>query len=333
MRFARALPPDWLPHLEPGGALSFLLSDLVLMVPDDPRALDPQLRENAEVMVYHGTTRLVGARLRKRRGEHVLRFRAARSYGLAGRVCSDAYHALIGRDWGISDADELRVAYTAYLSRAVEASNRRFYRNEKEGWWQNRFCADLGRAWTGDQWLVIDREAVIGFEGVHRSKRKKKFYGDIIEPFERMKADLEAEDPARWGKPNSRSFGDELDLLVLGPDGELVCVELKHGENPSGIYWGAFQAAIYREAFERARPHITADIELLVRQKIRLRLLPADAEQRLQGSLRVEAALVVCDPNPRSTCWEKLDEVQSRRSPSRVPVLLIERGDRAPVPR
>ena len=227
--------------------------------------------------------------------------------------------------WRSSDADRLRIAYTKYLKGAVRTAGPSFYRNEKEGWWQNRICIDFGRQWTPDlPWLVIDREVVLGHVD---ARTKGTFFDDITQRYRRLRAALQSEDPRTWGTPTPKGLGDELDLLALGPNGELVCLELKHRSNTSGIYFGPLQVATYRDAFRAARVQVWEGVERLVRQKVRLGLLPALAEQRLGNSDLVTAILLVGDPNERSSCWEKARAVKARCPEADVPIMGLDRTE------
>jgi hypothetical protein len=76
---------------------------------------------------------------------------------------------------------------------------------------------------------------------------------------------------------------------VVNREREVVCIELKHGSNSNGIYYGPFQAAVYRGAFLAAANSIANEIERLAKQKIALSPLPAVAV----GMLRIARPTVV----------------------------------------
>jgi predicted DNA-binding WGR domain protein len=233
---------------------------------------------------------------------------------------------------------ELLRAYVPLAVRRIDDHSARFYGRDTEGGWQNR----LARAWgrlcsTASPWLVFDRESVLGFA---HDPDSEKFFKPLAEPYLHLKNRLQREDPKRWGKPKHTLIAEdesagsetkngnppiasELDFLALDASGQLVCIELKRSKNASGIYWGPLQAGLYRDAFRRALPAIRGSMQNLIRQKLSLGLLPASAERGLrEHSLRsVTAALIIAEPNERSTCWEKLAYVQSHLEPDqRVPV-------------
>jgi len=47
------------------------------------------------------------------------------------------------------------------------------------------------------------------------------------------------------------------------------------------IYWGPLQVSLYKNAFEKSLQYISKDIKDMVKQKIRLGLLPSEAAKRL----------------------------------------------------
>ena len=91
-------------------------------------------------------------------------------------------------------------------------------------------------------------------------------------------------------------------MLAINRSGDLVAIEIKHGSNSSGIYWGPLQVGVYQDAFFKTLGSIRGGIRGLVAQKIELGLLPQDACSLLEASqlTRVEPILVVAEPNDSS---------------------------------
>lgn len=285
----------------------------------DPCALDIHFREHEEVMLYHGTTRLLTIRLSPRENrpdQPRVRFDADKAYqeGVRGNLfCREG--------WKPTDPRLLAVVMD-YLSGKIDENAKirpMYYADEQherclEGFWQNRLSIRYGQRWRpGDPFLVIDREAVIGHD--ESAAAKRAWLEGFWRPYREQILALQRESPGTWGSPKpSMGFPEELDLLAIGPGGDLVCVELKHGTNPKGIYFGPFQVSMYRDAFARALrddPDGFSDsLKELVRQKVRLRLLPKPAEALLpQGpfdSTRVRAILAVAEPRRKSACWGRM---------------------------
>lgn len=300
-RYNRALTQDAVSLMKPGSELAFLLCDLPT-VEDEVNALDAQLREHNQIMYYHGTTRLLTVTLRPSKCGIILQPDAHATYKQ-----KDAFAQLekIGR----SAPGEAREAFMNYLSSALALADKRYFKNHKEGYWQNHLCHRFGRnCQPDDDWLIVDRECVIGFSD---GDEKREYYNDIISARTQMRTRLQSTDEGKWGRAIGKMFGDELDLLAIDRNGRLLAIELKHGSNPSGIYWGPLQAGAYASALQGKLQEIVPGIVALVNQKVDLGLLPEHARTRLENSLLddVTPILAVAEPNPRSSCWSKLTEV------------------------
>ena len=235
------------------------------------------------------------------------------------------------RKWDTSKESELRElkdSYGKYLRSVVKSTNPRFYR--KEGYWSNRLSIDFGLNWdTNKEWLVFDREAVIGFDNQYQ---KDAFYNLKKEVCGSIESELRRTDEQKWGQiKGQKEFGDELDMLAIGPGKELLCIELKFGENAKGIYWGPLQVSVYRDAFRDTKDDIGDSLIKLLKQKIKLGLLPTAAVERIpkEGFAKVDAILAIAERNTKSSSWSKMTEVQSRLT-EKVAVALIDRSSSNP---
>lgn len=302
MRYSRSLSPEFVSLLsrEP---LSHLLGLPVLCDFNDNFATDLQLREGDRLMFYHGTTALLAIQFNH--STNHLRYSASEAYSGATGF-RELMQNWLESNWSLS-VDLI----PEYLSSAISFAKNGDYRNQTEGYWQNRLCLAFGSQWCpGMDWLIIDREAVVGFAN---SSEKQELLSPIKRKYQSVRDQLQEQDPLKWGKPSSKGFGDECDFLALGPAGELLCIELKHGSDTSRIYWGCLQVAVYRELFERALDQITEEIKSLVRQKIQLGLLPSQAAERLpEGRFRtVQPILAIVEPNYQPDCWERFQELMT----------------------
>lgn len=308
-RYARKLAKRVEESMLPSGALRFLI-DVALENRDDPYALDIQLREGNELMYYHGTTCLLTIRISNRNSTLDITATAHEAYGQHAE-CRAEYAALM-KTWRITESATLEQAVRFYLPKAIRAADARYYDNKKEGYWQNRLCVRFGPRWRcDDEWLILDRECVLGFD---TSGEKTDFYAQAREKFAAFRRQLQDEDSTTWGQITDKGFGDELDLLAIDPAGRLVVLELKHGSNAAGIYWGPLQTYFYGDAFTSVLGEIRDDLLNLAHQKIRLGLLPEAAGSRLgrEGLSRVEPVLAIAEPNENSACWDRMDQVLRR---------------------
>ena len=314
--YPRYLSEEFLNLSVPGGPLNFLVSDYPQSAIPDRYALDVQLRDGNTLQYYHGTNSLI---------------RIAFNGTSLQADAANTYRSLPGFDDLFMPCplepvalQEYKRRLPSYLAAAFSAADPRWYGNKSEGYWQNRLSICFGRDWRpGMDWLVLDREACIAFES--RTAQEQ-----LLNPHRAkllaIRQQLRSEAPILWGTPAADdSLGGKLDFLALGPDKELICVELKHGANASGTYWGPLQACAYREDFRLVIDHVTEDIKRLVRQKIMLGLLPAEAANRIpvEKFRGVECVLAVAAPNDDSSCWDRLRDVMLRYPETRLPVVQV----------
>ncbi len=310
-RYNRVLTRDSIvAALKPEGPLDFLIRDLPN--PDrDSYALDIQLREHDQVMYYHGTTRLLNLTFFAH--EHGVTFSpdAARAYAAAPK-CTGAFGEL--STLGTNDPVQAESAFGNYLQAAISVAGSRYYANKREGYWQNRLCIRYGpNSQADDDWLIIDRECVITF---HDTQEKVDFYEPLVERYERIRDGLQERSPRRWGTPRAtrERLGDELDILAVNREGDLLAIELKHGTNTKGIYWGPLQVGVYRDAFQAKIAELSPGVRRLVEQKTDLGLLPSHARKRLPDGnfINVIPVLAIADPPPSKECWAMLGEVMTK---------------------
>ena len=309
-RYLRALAAHHARHLVPGGPLSWIAALHRAGIGTEPWALDPQIRERNTLGLYHGTTRLLEVKLKKGAGGEEVVFSASDSYGEIGRASATA-HAALMKAWPLDEAAKLEGLCREYLAKAIDAADVSRYANRKEGYWQNRLALYFGGNWTPKkEWIVFDREAVLGFSN---EEEASKHFGPIRERYEKAARELQAADAVRFGTAEPK-LGNEIDLLALGPANELLCIEVKHGANAAGIYWSPLQAGVYRDALEAAAEIVFEGVRRLVQQKVAVGLLPPAAllwlpEEKFSS---IQAVVAVAEPNTRSDCWRSLEIVQER---------------------
>lgn len=297
-----------------------IIAALKVDCPTPEYAFDVHIREKSELMIYHGGTCLliINCTGIKGKASDTVLFKSP-SYG-KGKGCDNEFFLFRG-ERKIGDINQLIPYICDFLAKVVATSTHavhlKFYRNMKEGYWSSRLSIDYGRNWRpGTEWLIIDREAVLGFEEV---REKSSFYQYKLET-QKIKRMLQTTDPKKWGTPNPDGaeceFGDELDFLAIGPEKQLQCIELKHASYTSGIYWGPLQASVYLKAYSQAVDNISENIKKLVRQKVRLGLLPPGATELLPDGnfAQVEGILAIADVDKKlmSTCWNKAIKVNDK---------------------
>ncbi|MGJ5819926.1 hypothetical protein [Paludibaculum fermentans] len=240
-----------------------LLGPILTCIPNDPCALDVQLRKGGVLQVYHGNTSLL--RIKTGKSGELLQL----DFGSYESEVAKLDSKLRGR-WRIDEAEDLSRQLCRVLPTLAACVGRSYYQNRKEGFWENQLAYTHGRGWRADkEWLVIDRQAVVGFDS---GAELNDTVGPIVGRHAAALESLIDRQPRRWAKP--KAVGNELDLLAVNHRGEILCIELKHASNSEGVYCGPFQAAVYRDTFHAVAESIVPDLDRLVRQKVVLGLLP-----------------------------------------------------------
>jgi hypothetical protein len=307
IRFDRFLP-EQLAEIFIERGLSRLLSAVQTIRPNSlspEYAFDIHIREKSQVMIYHGSTCVLTIDISKLKTSGTIKF-VSKSYGKK-LWCAYEFEEL-RKTTNLDALNSIIENLVNFLMKVVEEVRPTFYSNE--GFWSSKLSIDFGRKWSSENdWLIFDREAVLGFDN---KQNKANFYRTIQSQISQISNELKNNEPIRWGR-NLKTFGDELDLLALGKNNQLVCIELKHGSYANGIGWSPLQASIYRSAFREGLGAISGSLIKLIRQKVDLGLLPSAVLDRVPSRIdKVEGIVLVSEPNFNSNCWENARMVNSR---------------------
>jgi hypothetical protein len=291
-------------------AFNYLLNDGSFIIPEIKSArpttvlftLDIQLRENDILMVYMGTTRILKIKIDTKRSRLI--FTADKAY-------SDKFLGI----YNFSNAPQGLIY--SYLIKTINTVSPNYFSNEAEGFYQNLICYHHGeKATAASPFIIFDRECVMGYDN---TAEKVLNFNPIAEKYQEIIAKEQEKDPKKFGKPKGKKLGNELDLLAIDNECNLCCIELKRGGSASGIYWGPFQVAVYKDIFNKTSlAHIYPDIVELVSQKVKLGLLPVLSDFHLQGHTNfnnVKPFLAIGAPNFDSTCWKSLKELYHKHKP------------------
>ncbi|MFC1765865.1 hypothetical protein ACFL6U_27780 [Planctomycetota bacterium] len=325
-RYNRALDSEFIPFLH-DKRFGYLLHDLPTLK-GESYALDVQIREHNKIMYYHGTTCLLVITLAAS-GLDKLKFKAsAHNFYTQHSTCAGLFEELVklGKDSPVDAAGLFR----DYLAAALMIAPNSHYGNHAEGFWQNRLCHRFGRKFQrDDEWLVVDRECVIGFKS---RGEKDAFYRPILAEFDGVCERIRAAGDDKWRSSNlNKSYGDELDMLAVDRNGNLLAVELKYGSNSNGITWGSVQVGLYGKAFSTQLEFLSPMVLRLIKQKIELGLLPPYARDRLpdDGFHNVTPVLAVAKAKLKSNCWSRMAEVMDVAGPAEI--VTIDSVNRTPV--
>ena len=298
MEFKRQLSADALNYLKNDG--SFIIPAIkAARTSPEAFSLDIQIRINNELMVYMGGTRILTIRIDTQNEK--ITFYANETY-------SDRFLGTYKFD------DVQSGSITEYLNRTMPNVKPKWFSNKKEGYYQNMLCYKLGEnAINLSPFIIFDRESEVGFTDTQESEYKFK---PIADSFRSIRCRLQNDNPEKYGRPTDKGFGKGLDLLAIDEQCNLICIELKHGNNGSGICWGVLQLAVYHKLFNKLNTLdaqvFFSNIKELIEQKIKLGLLPTNVLSYFNKKIRfngVKSYFVVAEPNFEMNCWDKMRDV------------------------
>jgi len=240
--------------------LSCLKDELKPTNQQDLPVFDVQFRENDSAAIYCGTTRLVRMQLK----DNALWVSADEAY--ISQECA----AKLMRIWEIEKNKllDFKEALNNYLDNVqVEA---KYW--SKEGRIQVLWEQRCGRNYDANvPWMIIDREAVIGYDSV---SEKNAVSIDVIDSI------IEKVNSKNWAKLKFNR-PNELDLLGISKNGEkLILLEVKDARtNSNNIYYAPVQLLYYVLEWQNVLNSneglgILKDINKLIEAKKKIGFLP-----------------------------------------------------------
>ena len=148
----------------------------------------------------------------------------------------------------------------------------RYYKSEKEGYYQNKLSRIYGICGKpDDDFVIIDKEVVIGYsDNVVRTN----ILGEIQQKYKQLQREISADNPERYGKDlEKKSIGNELDFLALDKEGNILLMELKHGTNTSGIYLSPLQIGMYADIHNKFKEELGDAVFEMLEQKQKIGLI------------------------------------------------------------
>jgi hypothetical protein len=184
----------------------------------------------------------------------------------------------------------------------------RYYKNKKEGYYQNILSREYGICGDkNDDFVIVDKEAVVGYLS---QKEKNTEFHKFQPKYKQLQKDISLENSKRYGKNNGKkSVGNELDFLALDKNGNILLIEFKHGTNTSGIYLSPIQIGMYYDIFNNIprKDLEKAVFEMLIqKQKIGLICPNWVIPKEIKNIIPV---LIISDYNYRSSAKEKFYEI------------------------
>jgi len=294
MYYNRVLTGDFSKFLENGRELRWLF-DFVLKHPE----LDFQIGKSSTkewISVYYGLTRLFS--IRKLKNSAIFIDIAATYQKLSKNLYGK-------KSINVNFQTEIESLLVQIKS---QSKFDRYYKNQKEGYYQNAFSRRFGICGKpDDDFVIIDKEAVVGYKD---QKEKVLIFGNIQQKYKHLQLEVSKQDPKRYGSfLQKKSIGNELDFLALDKEGNVLLVEFKHGTNTSGIYLSPLQIGLYYDILS-ALPRNELDnavFDMLI-QKQRIGLINQNWKnpKSIKGVIPV---LVISEFNYKSSAEIKFDEI------------------------
>jgi hypothetical protein len=176
----------------------------------------------------------------------------------------------------------------------------RYYKNEKEGYYQNIFSRRFGICGNpDDDFVIIDKEAVVGY--VNQAE-KMNIFGRIQQPYKQFQFEISKHDHIRYGTDlQNKAIGNELDFLALDKAGNVLLIEFKHGTNTSGIYLSPLQIGLYLDIFSALpREQLESAVFEMLGQKQKIGLINS-MWQKPKSIREIIPVLIISKYNDKST--------------------------------
>ena len=240
MYYNRKLSDSFSRLIEPGGELRWLF-DFVKNQED----LDFQIgRNNAQewISVYRGLSRIITIQPRKEK----IVIDGANTYKDIAKSKNINLYGLK------NPGNNFSVDFEAMLTIVRNDKNlEAYYDCRKEGFYQNEFSRKFGITGNKDSdFVIIDKEAVIGYSG--GTPEKEKEFLPLQISYRELFGAISKNDSKRYGQNlQNKSLGNELDFLALDKEGNILLIEYKDGSNTSGIYRSPIQIGLYYDIFKR----------------------------------------------------------------------------------
>ncbi len=223
---------------------------------------------------------------------------------------ANAYKNILPTIYGKKSTSEIFKNELEYLVNVVSKDEKfdRYYKNKKEGYYQNILSREYGICGNkNDDFVIVDKEAVVGYLN---QKEKDTEFHKFQPKYKQLQKDISLENGKRYGKNNNKkSVGNELDFLALDNNGNILLIEYKHGTNTSGIYLSPIQIGMYYDIFNSIprKDLEKAVFEMLIqKQKIGLICPNWVIPKEIKNIIPV---LIISEYNYKSSAKQKFDEI------------------------
>jgi hypothetical protein len=293
MYYNRTISNDLSSLLEENGQLRWLF-DFV----KNHKELDFLIGKNNSkewVSVYRGLTRIVSIKLIKT------------SISIDG---ADSYKGISKNLYGIKSVNDNFQNDIENLITKIEQNKQfdRYYKNKKEGFYQNELSKKFGMCGNPDaDFVIIDKEAVIGYSN---QSQKDNLLGKIQQKYKQLQREISVLNPERYGNDlGKKAIGNELDFLALDKEGNILLIEYKHGTNTSGIYLSPLQIGMYNDIFTNfPKKELEIAVFEMLEQKQKIGLI--NPNWKKPNFIKdIIPVLIISEYNYKSSAKTKFDEI------------------------
>lgn len=297
MYYDRTLSPEFSKLIEPGGSLRWLFE--FVKKHEDLDFLIGKNKNQEWISIYRGLTRILSIHPQKGDAQKIIIDGDKKYKAISG--------SLYGKDKYINDNFQNDIS-TVIAQIKENPEFDRYYKNKKEGYYQNELSRKYGICGDANtNFVIIDKEAEVGYKD---QKEKDKLFGQFQGVYKQLQKDISSKDPSRYGSDLSKKhIGKSLDFLALDKEGNILLIEFKHGSNTAGIYLSPIQIGLYYDIFKslpQGDLEIAVNKMLVQKQKIGLINPEWKAPQKLKDIIPV---LVISEYKSRSTAQKKFGEI------------------------
>lgn len=235
MYYDRTLTSDFSNLIEETGSLRWLFDFVKSRA--DLDFLIGKNNSNEWISIYRGLTRIL--RIVKVKDEKLIKLDATLKY-----------KKMVPSLYGVKNIKDIFKKDIELLITMIEKDSvsDRYYKNQKEGFYQNKLSREFGICGKIDNdFVIIDKESVIGYSN---EEEKKELLDPIRSNYKKIQKSLSVINPSMFGsKVEEKSIGNELDFIALNKEGDILLIEYKHGTNTNGIYLSPLQIGMYYDIF------------------------------------------------------------------------------------
>jgi len=297
MYYNRTLSPSFSALIEEDGELRWLFD--FVKTHDELDFLIGKNNKKQWISVYRGLSRILT----------IIKTKELKTVKIEG---AEAYKNISSNIYGKKDLPYNFKVELEYIIEAVknEAEFDRYYKNEKEGYYQNILSRRFGILGDkNDDFVIVDKEAVVGYSNL---KERNAESNELQEKYFKLQTDISLKDSKRYGiNINKKAVGNELDFLALNKEGDILLIEYKHGTNNPGIFLSPVQIGMYYDIFTKLpRAELEKAVFEMLIQKQKIGLINPDwiAPEKIRNIIPV---LIISEYNDKSSAKQKFNEILS----------------------